>query len=224
MDTFQEGDIKGTIGEEDFTCPAMAFADDLILLCDREEEAQLQINSTTAFLKARGMLINPKKCHCISAVRNGTPWCYRSRPLLTVGGTKISMTSYLCPMKYLGHQYNLGGMSKPSLANLPSWLYNINAANLKPDQKLLLVRDHVIPRLTFALQTTRITSKSLRGVDRLVRMWVKRMLHLNVHTPDAVIHASIRDGGIGILETRTAIPNTFLKRLIRIRENDFHPN
>lgn len=46
------------------------------------------------------------------------------------------------------------------------------------------------------------------------------MLHMNIHTTNACIHAAIRDGGLGILELRSAIPAILLKRLVAIREND----
>lgn len=106
---------------------------------------------------------------------------------------------------------------------MPNWLYNINAAFLKPDQELTLIKDYVIPRLIYATQTPRLTSTSLRSVDRLVQMSTKRKLHLNVQIPDAAIHASVRDGSLGIMEWKSAVPNILLKRLVRIRENDHDP-
>lgn len=74
------------------------------------------------------------------------------------------------------------------------------------------MKEHLITRLLFAMQCPR--------ADRLIRLWVKRMLHLNIHTPDASTHASVRDEGLGIMELRSAVPNIVLKRLVNIREND----
>lgn len=82
------------------------------------------------------------------------------------------------------------------------------------------MKDHVIPRLPFGTQTPNVTSRNLKDADRLIRMWVKRILHLNVHTPDASIHASIKDWGLGIMEFRAAVPHILLQRLVRLREND----
>lgn len=72
----------------------------------------------------------------------------------------------------------------------------------------------------FATLTPKIIVRALRDADHLVRMWIKRMLHLNIHIPDASIHASIRDWGLGLLELESAIPAILLKRIIFIREND----
>lgn len=60
VDNLHRGEFRGTIGSEEFNCPVLAFADDLVLLCDMEDEAQLQINIAESFLKARGMFLSPK--------------------------------------------------------------------------------------------------------------------------------------------------------------------
>ncbi|CAH0562778.1 unnamed protein product [Brassicogethes aeneus] len=56
-------------------------------------------------------------------------------------------------------------------------------------------------------------STVLKDVDRLVRGSVKRVLHLPSHVPNCVIHAKVRDGGLGILEMRHAIPQALLRRM-----------
>lgn len=221
LDVLENGEISATLNDtRDFKVPAMAFADDLILLFDKESEAQLQLSIVDQFLKRRGMSINPKKCRCISSLARDKKLISRSKPFLTVDQTPIPMVTALSPLRYLGHQYGLSGINKPSLANLPTWLKRIHQAALKPDQKLLLIKDHVIPRLLFAAQSPKITMRALRDADRLNRLWLKRMLHLNIHTPNASIHASVRDGGLGILELKSSIPAILVKRLIKIREND----
>lgn len=133
------------------------------------------------------------------------------------------MVNELAPFGYLGNSFSSVGLARPALSNLPTWLKNIHRAPLKPDQKLTAIRDHIIPRLVHATQNLKITSKALKDADRLVRLWVKRMLHHNIHTPDASIYAKLKDGGLGILELKTNIPNILLKRLTKIRENDADP-
>lgn len=63
-------------------------------------------------------------------------------------------------------------------------------------------------------------AKTLMDADKLVKLWIKRMLHLNVHTPDASLYAKIRENPLGILELRSCIPHIYLKRLEKMREND----
>ncbi|KYB24639.1 hypothetical protein TcasGA2_TC034965 [Tribolium castaneum] len=56
----------------------------------------------------------------------------------------------------------------------------------------------------------------LREADRLITRHLKTYYHLNVHTPDSLIHASVSDGGLGIMELRKAIPRIFLGRLVKL--------
>lgn len=49
------------------------------------------------------------------------------------------------------------------------------------------------------------------------------MLHLNIHTADAAIHARLGDGGLGLIELRSNIPSILLRRIIKIRDNANDP-
>jgi hypothetical protein len=108
--------------------------------------------------------------------------------------------------RYLGHEFGHKGVEKPSILNLAAWLQNIKKAPLKPDQKLTLLKQFVIPRLLYGLQNPNVTTRTLRDGDRLIRKAVKGLYHLNAHTAHALIHACVRNGGLGVLELRRAIP------------------
>lgn len=89
-------------------------------------------------------------------------------------------------------------MAKSNLSNLPTWLKNLQRAPLKPHQKLCILKEHLLPRLVFGLQTSKVNKKILKDADKLIKLWTKRMLHLNLHRPDQCLYAKIRDGGLGI--------------------------
>lgn len=201
----------------------MAFADDLIVLLDTKAHAQLQLYRIAKFLEKRGMTVNPSKCRCISAVIRDKKLISRSKPFLRINGQDISMVTAISTMKYLGHQYSCTGTSKPAFANLPNWLKYLHHASLKPDQKLDILKTFITPPVIFAAQSPRVTIRTLKDADRLIQLWTKHILHLNIHTSDASIHASIRDGGLSVMELRSNIPNIYLKRLVRLRENDNEP-
>ncbi|KAH0809334.1 hypothetical protein GEV33_013457 [Tenebrio molitor] len=120
--------------------------------------------------------------------------------------------------RYLGHEFGHKGIEKPSILNLAAWLQNIKKAPLKPDQKLTLLKQFVIPRLLYGLQNPNVTTRTLRDGDRLIRKAVKGLYHLNAHTAHALIHACVRNGGLGVLELRRAIPRIFLGRLSTLVE------
>ena len=49
-------------------------------------------------------------------------------------------------------------------------------------------------------------------------MFVKRWLHLHLHTQDASLFAKIRDGGLGLTELSSSLPFILLKRLTNLAE------
>jgi hypothetical protein len=120
--------------------------------------------------------------------------------------------------RYLGHEFGHKGVEKPSILNLAAWLQNIKKAPLKPDQKLTLLKQFVIPRLLYGFQNPNVITRTLRDGDRLICKAVKGLYHLNAHTAHALIHACVRNGGLGVLELRRAIPRIFLGRLSTLVE------
>lgn len=194
------GNFKGGI-EPNLSIPILAFADDKAIMADSELQIQPMLNKASSYFKTMGMHINNKNCK-----------------YLTVAITK-KRTTGISALKYLGHNYSQAGMAKPNLSNLPTWLKNLQRAPLKPQQKLHILKDHRIPRLVFGLQTTKINKRILKDTDKLIRLWTKRMLHLNLHTPDQCIYARIRDGGLGITHFQTNIPKIFLNRIQNLANN-----
>jgi hypothetical protein len=198
----------------------MAFADDLIITADRDIEVPLILEDVSAFLERRGMAINPSKCRALVAgvVRGRS--VPRTRPNYSIYGKPIPNVDAFNAFRYLGHEFGHKGVERPSILNLTNWLANIKKAPLKPDQKLTILKLYVIPRLLYGLQNPKVTSRTLRDGDRLIRKAIKGFYHLNAHTPDALIHASVRDGGLGVMELRRAIPRIFLGRLVNLMEKD----
>ena len=201
-------------------CAIMAFADDLILIADHDVEIPLMLDDVAAFLERRGMAVNPAKCRALIAGVVSGRSVARNRSSYTMNGTPIPNVDAFNAFRYLGHEFGHKGVERPNLCNLTVWLDNIRKSPLKPDQKLSLIRLYVIPRLLYGLQNPKITSKTLRAGDRLIRKTVKYICHLNVHTPDALIHASVRDGGLGVMELRKAVPRIFLGRLNTLLEKE----
>ncbi|KAJ3640292.1 hypothetical protein Zmor_003601 [Zophobas morio] len=55
---------------------------------------------------------------------------------------------------------------------------------------------------------------TLKNIDKVTRHYVKTILHLHLHTPDNLIHAPLRDGGLGVTQMTVSIPNILLRRII----------
>lgn len=201
-----------TIGEST-KISAVAFADDILLLADDPASMPLLVRSVEDFFAPRGMALNPNKCHCIAYRREKGKYFVMERPYILIGDALIQQITSMNAFKYLGHMFSASGVLRPSIANLPTWLTNIHSSCLKPNQKLAVIKDFVIPKMAYGLQNSKIDGMTLTSVDRQVRAAVKRVLHLQLHTPDAAIHANIRYGGLGVMETRSQIPLVFKNRL-----------
>lgn len=199
-------------------CPATAFADDLLIFEDHDKHLPLDLDMIDTFLRSRGMRLNAKKCSLISGalIPRAGKVIPRSKPFLSHNGTLIRMATDFDPTKYLGHKLGASGLLKPTISNLQRWLNNVAKAPLKPDQKLGIIKQFVIPKMLYGLQQPKVTGKLLREADRMVGYHVKRILHLNIHTPNASLYAKIKDGGLGITHLKFTIPRLFLGRLNKL--------
>jgi hypothetical protein len=194
-------------------CAAMAFADDLVMFSDSDVEAPLMLKEVETFLRERGMGVNPGKCAFSTEVIAGRAMG-RTVSTYRINNLPIPAVGHMDTFRYLGHSYGYDGVGKPSLFNLTVWRENVRRAPL-----LLMIKTYVIPRLLYGLQTPKVTSKVLREADRLMRKFVRATLYLNAHTPDALIHAFVRDGGLGVTELRGAIPRILVGRMTKLLES-----
>lgn len=110
---------EGTISS-DHTIAAMAFADDLVLMEDRQDRVPLMLHDTATFFRHRGMRLNPGKSTSISALpaRGDKKPLPATRPVFAVDGSKIPVVQVLSTFKYLGHHFGPTGIHKPSICNL----------------------------------------------------------------------------------------------------------
>ncbi|GJQ88035.1 hypothetical protein Trydic_g6769, partial [Trypoxylus dichotomus] len=116
-------------------------------------------------------------------------------------------------LKYLGLYFGVAGTEKPSIHNLVSWISNLHSAPLTPDQKLAMLKRHIIPSLQYGLQSLAITAHYLQEADRIIRRATKRILHLSSRTGSQFLHAAIRNGGLGIPQLRYQVPDILKRRL-----------
>lgn len=207
---------RGATLENGSKLVAMAFADDVIIVDDRDDHLALSLGVAEEFFRQRGMEINTSKSHTMSSVFTKGNSVSRTEPIFCINKRLLPMVNHLNSIKYLGHHFSTTGALKPSLAALPSWLLNLSRAKLKPSQKLNILKNYMIPRLYYALQTPKITAKTLKECDTLIRKSVKQILHLNHHTPNQYLHADVKDGGLGITNLRLVIPHVFLGRMEKL--------
>lgn len=147
-----------------------------------------------------------------------------NNPVFRISERKIPIVSELNAFRYLGHMFGTTRINKPSLVNISKWTEAIMRAPLKQDQKLALLRDHLIPKALYGLQNSRINGTILKNADKIIKAANKNIPHLPKHTQDHVIQARLRDGGLGIPELRHTVSLQLLTRITNLLNNTTDTN
>lgn len=98
------------------------------------------------YFKVRGMEVNPPKCSLISVARINGIAVPRTQTNIRIDDKPIRLIGECDTTSYLEHAVAAKGYRKPSIVNLAVWCGNLQGAFLKPEQKLVLLRTHLIPR------------------------------------------------------------------------------
>ena len=94
-----------------------------------------------------------------------------------------------------------------------------NKAPLKPQQRLKILRSFLIQRWYYKLSLARINILVLRSMDKSMRGYIKKWLNLPKDTPISYMHASCKNGGIGIPSLATTIPYLIYTRFESLKNS-----
>lgn len=196
---------------------ALGYADDIVLLASTKSGLQENLTRLHAAFLRNGLLINAKKTGVLSMVASGRDKKVKidTTPYFTVGGALIPQRSPVDVWAYLGCMYK----GAREFANDPPLAHTIELltrAPLKPQQRLRLLRDCVLPRYYHRWVVGTVTAKTLRGIDIIVRAAVRRWLRFPHDVPAGYFHAPIQSGGLGMPLLRTLIPILKHNRLQRL--------
>ena len=196
----------------------LAFANDLILISESPSTMKILINITTTFFSARSMKINATKCFCLRialSMKNHTI-INVTEPTYHINNHPIPRTGYNQFFKYLGVQFNPSGKMKVNVNKVSNYLHYLQSSPLKPQQKLFMLREYLIPKLYHQLILGRITIGLLKQLDLKIRQFIKSFLHLQHFTPDT----SVADCGLRIPQLLYRIPGFLLFHLEKLRQSN----
>uniref|UniRef100_A0A131Z2I9 Reverse transcriptase n=1 Tax=Rhipicephalus appendiculatus TaxID=34631 RepID=A0A131Z2I9_RHIAP len=194
----------------------MAFADDLLLFASTPAGLQYKLHSLQIFLRARGLALNPSKCLSLAMVPAGKEKLVKVDPSVRfcVNNEFIPAAEGETTWRYLGISFSARGtLQKPIHRELKGYLDNVTKAALKPQQRLVVLRFYLLPRLYHRLILGPVSRKTLLRLDKTIRASVRNWLRLPHDVPIGAFHARIPDGGLGIPNLRTAIPYLRVRRL-----------
>ena len=216
----QKGGGGLTLGNN-FKVKAIGYADDMLFLDDTIAGAQKTLRYAEAFFSKRGLSINPSKSVALSAgvVPGKKVMVTYTTPKFYVRGVPIKQLGPEDLFKYLGGRYGQMGQTFDG-TNVHELLRRLGKSPLKPFQKLEILRVYLIPRLLHNLQNVTITKKALKNTDRVLRIFIRKALHLNKTTADAFLHAQIREGGLGIVSLWAHVPAILKSRITAMQLTD----
>ena len=137
-----------------------------------------------------------------------------------INGVDILACGYNDSFKYLGIRFNPTGKLSSNIKELNLLLERLKKSPLKPQQKLLLLRQNVLPKLCHRLVLGHITKGLLETFDQKIRHLVRDITDLPHDTPNAFFYTSTKLGGLGIMDVKSSIPLSILKRLKKMESSN----
>ena len=195
------------LGSSRLTC--MAFADDLVLFGNSKFQLQSTIDRAYDILTSAGLSFNASKSMTIrlTPVRGKKVLKVVSTPEFHVGGVAIPCVKVADHVRYLGLDITPQGTSSRGLvAKLTRWLGNLQKYRLKPETRVEIVRQSILGKMAYTLRNCDVNRQVLEKMDRAIRGYAKRVLHLPPGTPSSWFYLNLSKGGLGLRQLRTSIP------------------
>ncbi|CAH8532139.1 unnamed protein product [Schistosoma haematobium] len=193
----------------------IAYADDLVIFAPNATLLQQKLNRISSLLHDAGWSINPDKSRTVDLISGGhSKLTAIAQTEFTVAGTRIPPLSASDSFTYLGIQFNFKGRCPVDhIESLNNYLLEITRAPLKPQQRMKILRDNLLPRLLYPLTLGVVHKNTLKSMDRTIHAAIRKWLRLPSDTPLAYLHSPIAAGGLGIPHLTSLIPLHRRKRL-----------
>jgi hypothetical protein len=199
----------------------LAFADDIGLLTKTSVGAQSQIDRLNDHLNKCGLFISAGSTGKSASLKIDVDgkrklWVVNPNVHLHVAGEDIPAKSIGETYEYLGVPLSAKGAIPQSAHKLQKYLDNLSRAPLKPQQRLYILKRHVIPSLYHQLVLSECSKGLLTFLDMKIKGAVKRWLKMPKDTNDFFIHAPVIEGGLGVAVLKNAIPLMRKSRLEKL--------
>jgi hypothetical protein len=201
----------------------LGFADDLTGVTRSEVGMKETLAKFDVASKSWGMSFNGAKCSYL-ALRAERSKCVKVETgfSFSLGGVPVKALSEEDSWKHLGAHFSSKGLiDTPD--ELQVWLPRLKKSGLKPQQKLYVMRNFLIPRLYFHLTMSKASGRKLEKIDRIIRTSLtgkNGMLHLPGDTAKAFFHAPVADGGLGLPSLRASIPAMIVRRFGELQQSE----
>ncbi|KAK7881431.1 hypothetical protein WMY93_029840 [Mugilogobius chulae] len=211
-----EKEVVGVQFGADLSIPSIAYSNDLVVMGKTYLELQKGINVLSVYLDCVGLMANPVKYHSLLLTVQKEKVLLNNCPPRVLQGEPMHVAETGDQIKYLGVFLDpwIGITADNPIGQLNLLLEKVGATHLKQTQKLYMLKQYIIPRLVYCCDYGDIKSTKLQEIDRLIRVAVKRWLHLENHVTDGLFYAHWQDGGLNITKLSKLIPRIQFKRCL----------
>lgn len=209
--------INYTTPDKNTPVTFLAYADDLVLLAKSDAGLRMNTKLILDALAKCGLQPNPLKSASMSILARKGKFINPSNTILKFNNTPVPAVGIKQTYKYLGAPVGIATTELPgALEKLTQDLERLTKAPLQPQQRLFLLREHLLPSLEHKLLLTNTRPRLLKSIDHTIRSAVKRWLAIKVKPSNSIIHSNIRDGGLGVPSLRTRIPALRNRRITKL--------
>lgn len=189
---------------------ALCYADDNALLTHSPSEMQRNLETVQQFCGDTGMQLNVKKSTGFS-IKPGANRSYvinDFEPKWEVDGQVLPLMNPSEGAKYLGVKVSawVGTIRDDPLTKLELWCERLGKSMLKPRQKVQMLNQYALSRISFYLSQVDFPQSKLIELDRTIRRHVRKWLHLPECTTDHLLYSAGEKGGLGLPRLSLSAP------------------
>ena len=152
-----------------------------------------------------GFVANPEKSATMSVNTRRGKWFTDSRSIFKLDEAEVSTVGINASYRYLGAQVGVDLEGSNPRKQLVAGQDKLSRASLKPQQRMQLLREHLLPKFYHQLVLLKPSSKSLCALDYEVRSAVKRWLKVKEQCPRTFIHSEVKGRRHALTSTSIAI-------------------
>ena len=195
--------------------PYGSYADDTFLASDSPLGLSDSFQRVRTALRLSGLDLNPAKCRSVHLRILGRTKRFAVDTTPVIEGVEPLTASQA--YKYLGTETSVECTSVEGLRErLVIGIGKLTKSPLKPQQRLHALRVHLFPALIYGLTLSKAGVGVLGALDKIVRVAVRKWLHMPKDVPTAFFYTKIGDGGLGLKAYLTHVRLMRIGRLERI--------
>ncbi|GCB77989.1 hypothetical protein scyTo_0019347 [Scyliorhinus torazame] len=167
-----------------------------------------------SFCTNTGLIINTSKTKGFHFASKSKTFIYNHDKNWKLGKDTIAYIPPGVTEKYLGARIDpWAGVTKGEWPEkIKAWIKSLQAADLRPAQKIEVLRMHIIPRTYFHLILTEVSQNTLRNLYQIIRNSMKEIVHLPPHVTSGLLYSNNRSGGLGMLKLEVRIPSAIIRK------------